>query len=582
MLMYEKYIGKNRDDFTSYDDVMKNFKITYPDDFNFAYDVLDELAGTQPDNLCMMWISNEGEEKRISFSEMAKYSNKAANYFKSLGIRKGDFVMLVLKRSYLFWYCMMGLHKIGAVAVQAAHLLTKDDYIYRCNAGNIKMAVITGDNNCTEAFDEGESQYETVELKAVTKHKKVGNDDPGVPQKNNNNVPRRDNNGWLDFESGLESASDVWQRPAGDENTKATDMMIMSFSSGTTGYPKMVAHDYTYPLGHLATGVFWHRVEKGGLHFTISDTGWLKSLWGKMYGQWLGESAVLTYDFEKFNAKDILNVMEKYKVTTFCAPPTMYRLILNENITAYDLSGLKHCCAAGEALSQDLFGKWKELTGLEIYEGFGQTETTLCCAVLYPFSEPRPGAMGLSVPGYDLILTDGEDNAVPPGVTGEICLRAQSHKSRPVGLYMGYHKNEEATQSSWHDGLFHTGDTAYRDEQGYIWYVGRNDDIIKSSGYRIGPFEVESVLLKHPAVFEVAVTGVPDEIRGFSVKATIVLAKNYAPSDALIKELQSFVKKTTAPYKYPRVIEFIDELPKTINGKIRRVEIRNRDMGNMK
>ena len=563
MLMYEKYIGKNRDDFTSYDDLMKNFKIKYNDDFNFAYDVLDELAKTQPDNLCMMWVSNEGEEKRISFSDMAKYSNKAANYFKSLGIKKGDFVMLVLKRSYLFWYCIMGLHKIGAVAVQAAHLLTKDDYIYRCNAGNIKMAVITGDNNCTEAFDAGESEYETVEFKAVTKHKKAGD-------------------GWLDFEAGIECASDIWERPAGEENTKATDMMIMSFSSGTTGYPKMVAHDFTYPLGHLGTGVFWHRVEKGGLHFTISDTGWLKSLWGKMYGQWLGECAVMTYDFERFNAKDILNVMAKYKVTTFCAPPTQYRMLmqeLTENAAAYDLSNLKHSCAAGEALNQDLFKKWKEFTGLEIYEGFGQTETTLCCAVLYPFSEPRPGAMGMTVPGYDIIITEPDGSEASPGVTGEICLRAKSHDSRPVGLYMGYHKNEEATQNSWHDGLFHTGDTAYRDEQGYLWYIGRNDDIIKSSGYRIGPFEVESVMVKHPAVFEVAVTGVPDLVRGFKVKATVVLAKNYEPSDELIKELQDFVKKNTAPYKYPRVIEFVSELPKTINGKIRRVEIRNKDMG---
>ena len=560
MLTYEKYTGKNRDGFTSYEDVMKNFKINYPDDFNFAYDVLDELAKTQPDNLCMMWISNEGEEKAISFYEMSKYSNKAANYFKSLGIKKGDFVMLVLKRSYLFWYCMMGLHKIGAVAVQAAHLLTKDDYIYRCNAGNIKMAVITGDNNCTEAFDGGESEYKTVEIKAVTKHKQAGG-------------------GWLDFESGLENASDIWERPTGEENTKATDMMIMSFSSGTTGYPKMVAHDFTYPLGHIGTGVFWHRVIKGGLHFTISDTGWLKSLWGKMYGQWLGESAVLTYDFEKFNAKNILNVMDKYKVTTFCAPPTMYRLILGEDVASYDLSNLKHCTAAGEALSHDIFSKWNKLTGLNIYEGFGQTETTLCCATLYPFTEPRPSAMGMTVPGYDMIIADPDGNDVATGITGEICLRAESLSNRPVGLYMGYYKNDEATQNSWHDGLFHTGDTAYRDEQGYLWYIGRNDDIIKSSGYRIGPFEVESVLLKHPAVSEVAVTGVPDEIRGFSVKATIVLAKDYTPSDELIKELQNFVKKTTAPYKYPRVIEFIDELPKTINGKIRRVEIRNKDMG---
>ena len=558
MLMYEKYIGKTRDDFKSYEDITENFKISYPKNFNFAYDVLDELAGSQPDNLCMLWVSNEGEQKRITFSDMARWSNKTANYFKSLGIKKGDFVMLVLKRSYLFWYCMMALHKIGAIAVQAAHLLTKDDYIYRCNAGDIKMAVITGDNDCTNAFDEGYGEYKTVKLKAVTKHKKAGK-------------------GWLDFEEGIEAASDIWERPTGEAATLASDMMIMSFSSGTTGYPKMVAHDFTYPLGHLATGVFWHRVERGGLHFTISDTGWLKSLWGKMYGQWLGECAVLTYDFEKFNAKDILKIMEKTSVTSFCAPPTMYRILMNEDVASYDLSGLKHCCAAGEALSHDIFAKWKDFTGLEIYEGFGQTETTLCCAVLYPFSKPRTGAMGLGVPGYELIIADANGNEVLPGVTGEICLAAKSAEERSIGIYMGYHKNTEATKNSWHDGYYHTGDTAYRDEQGYLWYVGRNDDIIKSSGYRIGPFEVESVLLKHPAVAEAAVTGVPDPIRGFNVKATIVLFKNYEASDELIKELQDFVKKNTAPYKYPRVIEFTEELPKTVNGKIRRVEIREKD-----
>ncbi|MCL2096899.1 MAG: AMP-binding protein [Oscillospiraceae bacterium] len=566
MLMYEKYTGRNRDDYKSYDDAVKNFKITYPEDFNFAYDVLDELAKTQPDNLCMLWLSNDkdNEEKRISFAEMSRQSNKAANYFKSLGIKKGDFVMLVLKRSYLFWYCMMGLHKIGAVAVQAAHLLTKDDYIYRCNAGGIKMAVITGDNNCTEAFDGGMSEYETVEIKAVTRHKNAGE-------------------GWLDFEAGLEAASEVWERPTGEEATKATDMMIMSFSSGTTGYPKMVAHDFTYPLGHIMTGVFWHRVQKGGLHFTISDTGWLKSLWGKMYGQWLGECAVLTYDYEggneivRFPARRMLEIMAKTGVTSFCAPPTMYRLMMSEDVASFDLSKLKHSCAAGEALSQDLFEKWKSLTGLEIYEGFGQTETTLTCAVLKPFTQPRPGAMGTDVPGYELALLDLEGNPVPVGATGEICMKAKSFDDKPVGMYMGYYKNQEDTEKSWHDNYYHTGDTAYQDEQGYFWFVGRNDDIIKSSGYRIGPFEVESVMLKHPAVFEVAVTGVPDEIRGFNVKATVVLKPDYTPSDELVKELQNFVKKTTAPYKYPRVIEFVDSLPKTVNGKIRRTAIREKD-----
>jgi acetyl-CoA synthetase len=421
------------------------------------------------------------------------------------------------------------------------------------------MAVINGDGSRTEEFDRGLPEDATVRIKAVTEGKKAGE-------------------GWLDFEAGMEAAPDVWLRPTGAEATRASDIMIMSFSSGTTGYPKMVAHDYTYPLGHIATGVFWHRVERGGLHFTISDTGWLKSLWGKMYGQWFGECAVLTYDFEKFDAASILRVMEKYKVTSFCAPPTMYRLLMNEDVPAYNLSSLKHCTAAGEALGQDLFKKWKTMTGLTIYEGFGQTEMTLCCATLYPFTEPQPSSMGRPVPMYKIMLADAEGRQAPTGVTGEICVKS-TPANRPAGLFMGYHKNREATEKVWHDGYFHTGDLAYYDEQGYLWYVGRNDDVIKSSGYRIGPFEVESVLLQHPAVAEAAVTGIPDPVRGFNVKATIVLSGSYKPFEALKKELQDFVKKNTAPYKYPRVIEFVDELPKTVNGKIRRVAIRNKDIG---
>lgn len=558
MPIYEKYVGRSRDDFATLEDLQRNYKVTCNDDFNFAYDVLDHLGTTKPDELAMLWVSNEGEEKYITFGEMMLWSNKAANFFKSLGIKKGDFVLLVLKRSYLFWFCMMGLHKLGAIAVQATNMLSAKDYIYRCNAGGIKMAVITGDEQCTEHFDEGSAEYETVELKAVTKHKKAGD-------------------GWIDFEAGLEAAADVWQRPTGKDATKASDTMIMSFSSGTSGYPKMVSHDFTYPLGHLLTGCFWHRVEEGGLHFTISDTGWLKSLWGKMYGQWLGESAIFTYDFDKFNGADILSKLEKYQVTTFCAPPTMYRLILQEKVEDYDLSSLKHCTAAGEALSPEVYNKWKKLTGLKIFEGFGQTETTLSCATLYPWMQPRKGSMGLPAPGYDLCILDENGNETAAGVTGEICIRAKNIHSKPKGLFIGYYKNAEASEKTWHDGYYHSGDTAYRDELGFFWYVGRNDDIIKSSGYRIGPFEVESVLLEHPAVLEVAVTGVPDPVRGFNVKATIVLCKGYTPSDELVKELQSHVKKNTAPYKYPRVIEFVDELPKTINGKIRRVEIRERD-----
>lgn len=558
MAIYEKYTGRSRDDFATFEDLQRNYKITCGEDFNFAYDVLDYLGTHKPDHLAMLWVGDDGEEKRISFREMMLYSNKAANFFKSVGIKKGDFVLLVLKRSYFFWYCMMGLHKLGAVAVQATNMLSAKDYIYRCNAGGIKMAVITGDNQCTESFDEGKKHYETLELKAVTKGKDAGPD-------------------WIDFDAGLEAASDIWLRPTGEEDTKATDTMLMSFSSGTTGYPKMVCHDFTYPLGHLLTGVFWHRVEEGGLHFTISDTGWLKSLWGKMYGQWLGESAVFTYDFERFHPADILRVLEQHKITTFCAPPTMYRLLLQEDVASYDLSALKHCTTAGEALSPEVYNQWKRLTGLKIFEGFGQTETTLCCATLYPWMQPRQGTMGLPAPGYNLRILDEEGNETAPGVIGEICMRAGGRQRKPKGLFTEYYKDAEATEKSWHDGYYHTGDTAYRDELGFFWYVGRNDDIIKSSGYRIGPFEVESVLMEHPAVLEVAVTGVPDKVRGYSVKATIVLRSGYAPSEELVKELQEHVKSNTAAYKYPRVVEFVEELPKTISGKIRRVEIRQRD-----
>ncbi|MDR1640772.1 MAG: AMP-binding protein [Clostridiales bacterium] len=561
MAIYEQFIGMKREAFTSIEDMKKRYKVTYPQDFNFAYDVLDKLAWEKPDKLCMAWVGADGTEKFISFKEMSRMSSKAANCFKSLGIGKGDFVLLVLKRSYMFWYCMMGLHKLGAVAVQATNLLTAKDYIYRNNAASIKMAVITGDGDCTAQFDKGEP-YETVQVKAVTKGKKAGA-------------------GWIDFDAALDAADDNWERPTGALGTLATDRMLVSFSSGTTGYPKMVSHDFTYSLGHIITGVFWHRVEDGGLHFTISDTGWLKSLWGKMYGQWLGESAVFTYDFDKFNAADILSKLEKYKITTFCAPPTMLRMMANADLASYDLSSLKHVCTAGEALNPDLFFKWKDILGLELHEGFGQTETTLSVATLYPFVKPKPGSMGLPIPNLDFAVIGPDGKEAPPGVTGEIAFHAKDeaqYEGRPCGLFRGYYRNSDATDRVFADGYYHSGDTAYRDEDGYLWYIGRNDDIIKSSGYRIGPFEVESVLAEHPAVLEVAVTGVPDPVRGFNVKATIVPAKGFDPTPELAKELQQHVKTHTAPYKYPRVIEFVSELPKTISGKIKRVEIRQKDM----
>lgn len=558
MPIYEEFTGRHRDDFATLDELQRNYKITYPDTFNFAYDVLDVIAERTPDKLAMVWVSKDNERKDFSFRDMSLLSNKAANFFRSHGIRKGDFVMLVLKRGYEFWYCMMGLHKLGAVAVQATHLLTAKDYVYRLNSAGIKMIVMTGDEHCTEHLDEAADQYKTLELKAVTRGKKV--------------------DGWIDFDSEFQMQSDVWTRPTGDEDTKVTDIMAMAFSSGTTGYPKMVWHDHSYPLGHLITGVFWHRVEDGGLHFTISDTGWLKSLWGKMYGQWLGETAIFTYDFDKFSAADILSKISQYKITTFCAPPTMYRFMIKEDFSPYDFSRLRHCTTAGEALNPEVYSQWLKNTGLKIFEGFGQSETTLVCGTLYPWMQPRLGSMGLQTPGINMVILDEDGKEAPTGVNGEICIRTdEEHGGKPLGVFRGYYRDEEGTKRAWHDGIYHTGDTAYRDEMGFLWYVGRTDDVIKSSGYRIGPFEVESAMMEHPSVTECAVTGVPDPDRGFAVKATVVLSKGYTGTPELTKELQEHVKKVTAPYKYPRIIEYVDELPKTISGKIRRVEIREKD-----
>ncbi len=562
MAIYEKFVGASRDDFLSLKDAQTNYTLSYNDDFNFAYDVIDVLGTEKPDKLAMVWISNDKSEvKHLTFRDMMLNSNKAANYFKYMGIKKGDKVMLTLKRSYFFWYCILGLHKIGAIVVQATDMLKGKDYVYRCNVGNIKAAVITGDGQATEYFDEMKDQYDHHIIKFVTKHKKAGE-------------------GWHDFEEGFEMASDQWQRPTGDEATTADDTMLMAFSSGTTGYPKIITHNFKYPLGHIMTGVFWHRVVDGGLHFTISDTGWLKSLWGKIYGQWFGESAVLVYDFDKFDGADILGVLQDYKVTTFCVPPTMYRMMLLNDVKSYDLSSLTHCCTAGEALNPEIYNKWLEATGHKIYEGFGQTETTLCIATIYPWTEPVPGAIGLPVPGFDVHILDSENQSCPRGTTGEISIRVLSRDRKSCGLLDTYNFSMEDTKKALHDGFYHTGDTAYRDERGLFRYVGRNDDVIKSSGYRIGPFEIESVLLEHDAVSEVAVTGVPDPIRGFAVKATIVLTKGFEPSDELTKELQTYVKTNTAPYKYPRIVEYVAELPKTFNGKIKRSTIREKDLEN--
>lgn len=559
MAIYEKFVGAKREDFLSLADAQRNYKLTWNEDFNFAYDVVDELARTKPDKLAMIWVGADGEEKRFTFKDMSRESNRAANYFKYLGIRKGDIVLLVLRRSYYFWFCLLGLHKIGAVAVSATDMLKAKDYVYRCNMAGIKYAIITGHGDAAESFEERASEYTTIKKKLVTMHKKPGPD-------------------WIDFEEGFAAADTDWVRPTGDHGTKADDTMLLAFTSGTSGYPKMLTHDFRYPLGHIMTALFWQQVVDGGLHFSISDTGWLKAYWGKIYGQWLGESAVFVYDFERFDAEDILSKLEKYKITTFCVPPTMYRMMLQHDVKKYDLSSLTHCCTAGEALNPEIYNKWLEATGLKLYEGFGQSETTVCIATIKPWMEPVPGAIGLPIPGMDIHILNENNERCQRGTTGEICIRVLSQERRPCGLMRTYNMSDEDTDKAIHDGFYHTGDTAYRDEDGLFRYVGRNDDVIKSSGYRIGPFEIESVLMEHPAVLEIAVTGVPDAVRGFNVKATIVLQKGYEPSEALVKELQNYVKVNTAPYKYPRIVEFVEALPKTFNGKIQRNVIRQNDI----
>lgn len=520
-------------------------------DFNFGFDCVDVLGREKPDKTAMMWVSESGEEHRFTFADMMKQSAATANYLRNLGIRKGDRVMLVLKRHYQFWFAIVALHKLGAIAIPATHLLTKKDYVYRFDAAGVRAIICADDDFVVGQVDAAAAESKTLEFRIAT---------------------GKAHEGWLDLNEGIAAQSTVFDRPRGEDAAKETDPMLMYFTSGTSGYPKIAAHDFTYPLGHVVTARYWHNVDPEGLHFTVADTGWGKAVWGKLYGQWLCDAAVFTYDFDKFDGKRILSMIEKYGITTFCAPPTIYRFCIKEDLSKFDLSSLKYATTAGEAVNPEVFNKFKQMTGLSLMEGFGQTETALTVANLVG-TVPKPGSMGKPTPQYDIAIVDDEGKPVKTGAVGEICLRTDH--GRPLGMFIGYYNDPAKTEAAWHDGLYHTGDMAWKDEDGYVWYVGRTDDLIKSSGYRIGPFEIESVLMEHPAVMECAVTAVPDPIRGQAVKATIVLAKGFEASDDLVKELQTHVKKMTAPYKYPRVVEFVEELPKTISGKIRRVEIRN-------
>ncbi len=517
------------------------------DKFNFAFDCVDEIASKTPDKLAMMWVGNDKSERRFTFSDMKKYSAKTANYFESLGIKKGDTVMLVLKRHYQFWFCMLALHKIGAIAIPATNQLVEHDFTYRYKAAGVKAIVCTADGEVSVEAEKAAAEFPGM-IKILVGGKK---------------------DGWNDFNVEMERFSTHFFR---NENTPCgNDPMLMLFTSGTTGYPRIATHSYKYALGHYPTAKHWHNVNPDGLHFTISDTGWGKALWGKLYGQWLCEAAIFTYDFDRFHSDDILPLFKKYNITTFCAPPTMYRFFIKEDLSKYDLSSIEYATTAGEALNPEVFNQFKKATGLTIMEGFGQTETTLSIAN-FVGSTPKIGSMGKPSPLYDVVVLDPDGNECKTGDTGEICIRTKD--TVPCGLFIGYYLDEEKTNDVWHDGYYHTGDTATMDEDGYLWYVGRIDDVIKSSGYRIGPFEIESVIMELPYVLECAVTPVPDEVRGQIVKASVVLTKGTVGTDELKKEIQEYVKTHTAPYKYPRIVEFRDDLPKTISGKIRRVDLR--------
>jgi acetyl-CoA synthetase len=549
--MLEKYLS--RVEFSSYEDFKEGFAIKVPENFNFAYDVVDEWARIAPEKTALVWCNEQGEKASFTFAQVKLYSDKAANFFRGLGIGKGDPVMLILKRRYEFWFCLLALHKLGAVAIPATHLLTTKDIVYRNNAADIKAIVAVADKKIQDCVDAAQADSPTLALKII-----VGGQ----------------HEGWHDFNAGLAQAPAEFARPTGAAATRNEDTLLLYFTSGTTGYPKMVRHDQTYPLGHILTAAYWQNVKKDGLHLTVSDTGWAKSAWGKIYGQWLAGTAVFVYDYERFVPKDFLRVVVDNGVTTFCAPPTIYRYLIKEDLTQYNLEKLEYCVVAGEPLNPEVYNQFLKMTGLRLMEGYGQTESVVMVAT-YPWMEPKPGSMGKPSPGFEMDIVDENGRSCEVGEVGEIVVRTD--RRIPVGMFKGYYRDEELTKKVWHDGLYHTGDTAWRDEDGYYWFVGRTDDIIKSSGYRIGPFEVESALLEHPAVLECAVTGVPDELRGQVVKATVVLAAGYEPSEVLAKELQEHVKKVTAPYKYPRIIEFVTELPKTISGKIRRVEIREKD-----
>lgn len=543
-----------RTEFDSYEDFKANYKVNIPEDFNFGFDVVDAWAEADKNKKALVWCNDHGEEKTFTFSDISRLSNKTANYFRSLGIKKGDVVMMILRRRWEYWICATALHKVGAVLIPGSLQLTKKDIVYRGNSAEVKAIICVNDDFVINQVEASEKEIPTLENKIVV----------GEPR-----------DGWRFFEDEIEPFSDKFARPTGDQATNWNDIMLVYFTSGTTGMPKMVQHNFAHPLGHIVTAKYWQMVQENKLHMSVSDSGWAKFGWGKIYGQWICGAIVFAYDMDKFIPAKLLEIISKYKITTFCAPPTMYRFMLQEDLKKYDLSSIQRCCTAGEPLNPEVIKKWQEYTGHFIYEGFGQSEGSVLLANFQWF-EPRLGSTGKPSPIYDIHLVDKDGNDVKTGEEGSIVVMdVKNHP--PVGLFTGYYKNPEMTEEKLLGKFYNTDDMASCDEDGYYCFIGRDDDVIKCSGYRIGPFEVESALLEHPSVVECAITGVPDPIRGQVVKATVVLAAGYTPSEELKKELQNHVKRVTAPYKYPRVIEFVDELPKTLGGKIKRGQIRKFD-----
>ena len=542
-----------RVEFNSYEDFYENFKLKYNDDFNFGFDVVDKYAEIDSAKIALIWTNDNGETHTFTFKDMKEYSNKVANLFKRLGITKGDKVMLTLKNRYEFWFCMVALHKLGAIAIPATHMLKLHDIDFRLKNAEVKLVVSVEEDQLLPDYEEAEKELD-IDLKKL--------------------VIETEREGWINFNEAIEKESPIFERPTGEEATHADDIFLIYFTSGTSGLPKMVAHKHTYALGHIPTAKYWHNVVEDGIHHTASDTGWGKAVWGNLYGQWIAGTSVFIYDYDRFNGIKLLEKIIENKVTTFCAPPTIYRFLIKEKIEGYDFSNLTYVTTAGEPLPPEVSKRFSEISGLTIREGFGQTETTLSIGT-FIWIEPKLGSIGKPSPLFNVELLDTNDNPVDIGEEGEICMNVS--ESINPGLFKEYYKDPEKQAAQWHDGYYHCGDTAWMDEDGYVHFIGRNDDIIKSSGYRIGPYEVESAVLSHEAVTNCAITAYPDEVRGQIVKATIILQSGYEPSDELIKDIQNHVKKVTAPYKYPRLIEFVDEIPETISGKIRRVEIRNKD-----